>query len=480
VADDNRNAVPTKTTEFLVDMSCYSDLGPGQNQSIVLGPGTNQVTVNAGVREDALDAFLTQNNLMMKTVTAGGFFSIGGMTAVDVHGGTVNAPIFAETASAFNILLADGTVKTFEATLPPVNGWSPLQFARVSLGGLGIVTSITLDVLPSTTTLQGGTTRYKLEDKAAFIAQFQQLLTGPSKHDRMEVFYSPYAAAPNLPWSHLQNFLVLWWNENGNLGPASSATEPETACELLQEGKFGAPMLGGLAKYAAQYVRESQYFSNPYSPLHIPPVPTSGYAAIALDEIESQAAAANKINSDLWLAASSQVMFMSYFFELPNLDAAGLGKVWDGLDVVARRVIQDDNFHIAAPMEFRFVKSGNSAMSGSYSTNPDAWFINLDLIGFIEPTPAADYPQLLLQFFADVERDWVAMGGVTHNGKMYGFYDPKAASGTHSATGAFNPSFLADLRARRGAPLTAYSAYRKSVDPKGLFYNKFLRQLLEP
>jgi FAD/FMN-containing dehydrogenase len=89
VADDNRNAVPAKTTEFLVDMSCYSDLDGGQ--SIVLGPGTNQVTVNAGVREDALDAFLTQNNLMMKTVTAGGFFSIGGMTAVDVHGGAVNA-----------------------------------------------------------------------------------------------------------------------------------------------------------------------------------------------------------------------------------------------------------------------------------------------------------------------------------------------------------------------------------------------------
>ena len=451
VADDNRNAVPAKTTEFLVDMSCYCDLGPGQNQSIVLGPGTNQVTVNAGVREDALDAFLTQNNLMMKTVTAGGFFSIGGMTAVDVHGGTVNAPIFAETASAFNILLADGTITTIHAQSPTVSGWSPLQFARVSLGGLGIVTSITLDVLPrpSATTLQGGTTRYKLEDKARFITQFQQLLTGPSKHDRMEVFYSPYAAAPNLPWVRLENFLVLWWNENNNLGPVNSATKPETACELLQEGKFGAPMLGGLAKYVAKYVRESQYFSDPYSPLHIPPVPPSGYAAIALDEIESQAATANRINSDLWLAASSQVMFMSYFFEMPSLDAAGLGKVWDGLDVVASRVIRENNFHIVAPIEFRFVKAGNSAMAGTYSTNPDAWFFNLDLVGFIEPTPAADYPQLLLQFFADVERHWVAMGGITHNGKMYGFYDPKAAPGTHSATGAFNQNFLADLRARR-------------------------------
>ena len=58
---------------------------------------------------------------------------------------------------------------------------------------------------------------------------------------------------------------------------------------------------------------------------------------------------------------------MSYFFELPNFDDAGLGLVWDGMDVVARRIIQNGDFHIAAPMEFRFIKAGDSAMSGAYS-----------------------------------------------------------------------------------------------------------------
>jgi hypothetical protein len=236
-------------------------------------------------------------------------------------------------------------------------------------------------------------------------------------------------------------------------------------------------MLGGLAGYAAQFVRDSQYYSNPYNPLHVPPVPTAGFAAIALDEIELQAAAANEIHSDLWLAESSQVMFMSYFIELPALDSAGLSKVWDGLDVVARRVIQDDSFHIAAPMEFRFVKAGNTAMSGSYSKNPDAYFVNLDLIGFIEPTPSADYPAKMLQFFADVEREWVAMGGIPHNGKMYGFYDPTQAAGTYTA--AFNPNFLAALRKLRGERLKAFSSFRRAQDPTGLFYNGFLRQVLD-
>lgn len=199
-------------------------------------------------------------------------------------------------------------------------------------------------------------------------------------------------------------------------------------------------------------------------------------AAIALDEIEKQAGAANNLHSDLWLAESSQVMFMSYFIELPALDAEGLGKVWDGLDVVARRVIREDNFHIAAPMEFRFVKGGDSALSGTYSKNPAAMFVNLDLIGFIEPTPSAAYPAKLLQFFAAVEREWVAMGGFPHQGKMHGFYDLTAAAGSHTA--AFDPAFLADLRRRRGERLKAFDDYRRSQDPSGLFCNEFLRLLL--
>ncbi len=39
--------------------------------------------MNSGVREDELEAFLKEKGLMMKTVTAGGSFSLGGITAVD-------------------------------------------------------------------------------------------------------------------------------------------------------------------------------------------------------------------------------------------------------------------------------------------------------------------------------------------------------------------------------------------------------------
>ena len=114
---------------------------------------------------------------------------------------------------------------------------------------------------------------------------------------------------------------------------------------------------------------------------------------------------------DTPVAKSSQVMFLSYFVELPDLDDAGLGTVWHGVDGGARGMIQEDSFQSAAPMEFRFVKTCDSALTGTHSSNPDAYFVNLDVIGRIKPTQASNYPAALRHFFADVARDRVATGG---------------------------------------------------------------------
>jgi hypothetical protein len=193
-------------------------------------------------------------------------------------------------------------------------------------------------------------------------------------------------------------------------------------------------------------------------------------AIATFEVIEPEVATANESHSDLWLTGAVRVIFMSYYIPLPGLDNEGLGKTWDGLDVVSKIVTENGNFHIAAPMEFRFVKGGDSAMSGTFTEDPEhTWFVNLDLISFVEADQMEpDYPAELLQFFADVERKWVEMGGFPHNSKMYGFYDPTGAPGTYSKTGPFNPNFLTKLRKLRGARLDAFNAYRKSLDPNGL------------
>ncbi len=476
VTNDNRGAVSPQPTTYLVDMSCYADLGPEGKDLMVLGPGPNQVTVNPGTREDDLDAFLTKNKLMLETVTAGGFFSIGGMTAVDVHGGTVEAPIFTEAVSAFTILGADGNETIIDRQSKDGEGHSLLQFARVSLGGLGVVTKMTLDVLPRpwANTLQGATEYFRLPTREEFVAKFKELLTGSTKPARLEVFFTPYAG----PWWPAKNFLLLKWDVVANPNPQipNSDATPKSACELSHADEFGAPLIdifGG--KWTEALIRAAQT-----SWLY-----TSGAAEIALfalSEIESQAGKSNQNFSDLWLAKSSRVMFMSYFIELPGLDDNGLAKVWEGLDVVTNYVLQAGNFHIAAPMEFRFVKGGDSAMAGAFSRNRDAYFVNLDLIGFVEPAKSSEYPAQLLKFFAHVERKWVSVGGLPHNGKMFGFYDP-TDSATDSYTPPFNKRFLGFITKQRiearQAPVDAFKRYRKTCDPGGLFYTEYLRDLLE-
>ena len=403
VAEDNRAAVPQTTKTYLVDMSCYADLGLGADRIVL--EGKNQVTVNTGVREDELDAFLIEHNLMLKTVTAGGFFSLGGMTAVDVHGATQDAPIFAETVSAFNILLADGTVTTIDGKSSPVDGWSPLQFARVSLGGLGVVTSVTIDVLerPWKTTLQGGTEELRLTDKRAFVEKFKTLL---GKHTRVETFFTPYAAA----WWPNPNFLALFWDVVTVTDPSKKIPNtppeppPDNACVLAgkQPPQYGAPYLTGIAQFGAEIALQSQYFYS--SILSPPPLIFGGAAEITaiatFQVIKPEVAAANKLHSDLWLTGAVRVIFMSYYIPLPDLDDKGLGKAWDGLDVVSKIVTQYGKFHIAAPMEFRFVKGGDSAMSGTFAEDPEhTWFVNLDLIGFVEADQIeSNYPAELLQF----------------------------------------------------------------------------------
>ena len=486
VVDDNRHGSPATAKSWLVDLSCYADLGPDRNTRIVPGLRPNQVKVNAGVREDELDAYLTEHNLMLRTVTAGGFFSLGGMTAVDVHGATIDAPIFAETVSAFTIVRADGSEMTIDAQSPPVGKWSPLQFARVSLGGLGIVTSVTIDVMdrPWATTLQGGTERIGLADKPAFVEKFKTLL---KDHARLETFFTPYATdSVGFPL-YAKNFLALWWDVAKNPSPQTPNGPPNpdqpNACMLAAKNQYGAPYLTGIAKYGADAAQRAQFQVSPGNTLS--GVIEDGFdnpaviAAITFDVIEPEVAEANRLHSEMWLTGAVRVIFMSYYIPLPALDDDGLAKVWDGLDVVSQIVTKDGNFHIAAPMEFRFVKGGDTAMSGTFTEDPEhTWFVNLDLIGFVEAdrTPS-EYPAVFLQFFADVERKWVKMCGFPHHGKMYGFYDPTAAPGSHTAP--FNANFLADLRKRRDARLEAFNGYRKSLDPNGLFYNSFLRTVLE-
>lgn len=299
--------------QLQIDLSCYTDLGPAQDQRMIADTTAKTVRVNAGVREDELCAFLTENKLMLKTVTAGGFFSIGGITAVDVNGATLDQPIIAGNARAFTLLRADGQEVTIDASTPQFEAegtfWDPINFARVNLGALGVVASVELDVMerPYAETLVAGRTELSDLDRSGFVEAVTDLAT---HHDRLEIFFNPYGKGA---------YTALHWD----IQDPTSKTPPvwdkklETACQLAKEEKWGSSVIG-MAPMAGRVAQRNSWLARALS-------------WSSVNVIRAEFAEAQSANSDLWLWTAARTIFMSYFVEIGAVDDQGVGLVYDAL-----------------------------------------------------------------------------------------------------------------------------------------------------
>ena len=117
VVEDNRGDASSAQDgqDLLIDLACYArDLGPHADQRIMLDPsGKNVPPSTPGSARTSARRVPDRPQQNASDGHRGRLFHrIGGMTAVDVHGGTVDAPIFAETASAFTIMGPERNVTT--------------------------------------------------------------------------------------------------------------------------------------------------------------------------------------------------------------------------------------------------------------------------------------------------------------------------------------------------------------------------------
>jgi hypothetical protein len=316
---------------------------------------------------------------------------------------------------------------------------------------------VTLNIAarPWATTLVPKRDTYTL-NQTQFVSLFKPLLATPNI--RVETFFHPYSS----------KYLLLTWNVDSSPATKTPNIAPPTpnACMLAGNDVYGAPYLGAgepFGEAAGIFAQQSTE------------IVASGFMDIAYLQIQSLFDEAAALYSDLWLTKAARVIFMSYFIELPDLADAGLNLTWQGLNAVVTRLATPNGFLLAGPMEFRFVKGGNSALAGTYTQNANSTFVNLDLIAFVQATQASAYPDAVLSFFADIERAWVKLGGMPHNGKMYGFSNPAGPTGY---TPPFNPAFLANLATQRSDRVKAFDAYRQQRDPMGLFCNQYVAALL--
>lgn len=468
---------PNESVQWLIDLSCYHDLGKGGNSDILIDTDKQTVTVNTGVREDELDAYVTANNLMLKTVTAGGFFSIGGMSAVDVHGASVNETNFPGTIQSFTVMQPSGDVVTYDANSKPFRGFNPLQFHRVSLGTLGIITSVTinLDPRPYKATLVGSQSIHTANSQTDFVTLYKDLLFSSDK-TRVESFYNPYYT--------LLNFRALKWDIDNNPKDSSPNDnyKPEkirTACQIAKDSDWGAPLLNGgedLVEMLGRYTQDhSKLLTN-----------AGVMISFAFENIREKMHRAINNHASTWLTSAAKANFMSYAIPLPNNADKGLDVAWKALRVINEvsesMRLKDDRFALSAPVEFRFLRGDDAVLSAAYSNNPNQRYIAIEIIGFSNSAKPEQYQQNLLNFFANVECRWVQMNGRPHQGKLYGFYDPTKTSDCENVKGTppFNKKFLSHSNADNEETklnLANFKVYQNQLDHYGMFCTKYAATL---
>jgi alditol oxidase len=103
------------------------------------------VTVGAGVRYGQLAAYLQGHGLALPNLGSLPHISVGGACATGTHGSGRTNGVLATSVSAIDMVTADGSL----THLSREADGDELAGSVISLGSLGVVTSLTLDVVPS-------------------------------------------------------------------------------------------------------------------------------------------------------------------------------------------------------------------------------------------------------------------------------------------------------------------------------------------
>ena len=112
-----------------------------------IDPHALRVTVEAGIRVHVLNDRLLGAHLALPNTGAIAMQSVAGATQTSTHGTGRNLGSMSTGITAMRVVLANGTV--LELDEKRARDKEMLQAARVGLGALGVVTQVTLKVVPA-------------------------------------------------------------------------------------------------------------------------------------------------------------------------------------------------------------------------------------------------------------------------------------------------------------------------------------------
>ncbi len=115
------------------------------NKVMTLDPKTNTVTVEAGIRYGTLGEYLESKGFALHNLASLPHISVAGSCATATHGSGIKNGNLATAVSAIEFVTAAGDV----VTLSKEEEGDQFLGAVVGLGGIGVVTKMTLDIQPT-------------------------------------------------------------------------------------------------------------------------------------------------------------------------------------------------------------------------------------------------------------------------------------------------------------------------------------------
>jgi len=125
------------TTEDLVSMECFDSIGEVDRQR-------SRITIGGGITYGKLCRRLDSQGYALSNLASLPHISVVGACATGTHGSGFHVSSLSADVSALEIVVANGDVITLDREKD-----AAFPGAVVSLGGLGLVSSVTLKVVPS-------------------------------------------------------------------------------------------------------------------------------------------------------------------------------------------------------------------------------------------------------------------------------------------------------------------------------------------
>jgi xylitol oxidase len=205
---------------------------------MVVDPKSRTVTVGAGVTYGQLAPYLHRQGYALHNLASLPHISVAGACATGTHGSGNKNGNLSTAASAMEIVTAEGEV----VVLSREREGDRFQGAVVALGGLGVATSITLDVQPTFEMRQ---------------VVYENLSMAQLEKHLDDIFASGYSVSLFTDWQH-HRITQVW---------IKSRIEPGTSSELPPEF-FGAALarqkLHPLAGHAAENCTEQMGIPGPW------------------------------------------------------------------------------------------------------------------------------------------------------------------------------------------------------------------------